>query len=81
MSVSDEADWWAGARLWLDNGVAKEASEELGFGMLVEMVEMAMSRPRHERPRLLIQMELSEAELSWADIIQLAQRPDKPTMI
>lgn len=74
-------DWWTGARLCLSSKAAGTAFEELGFGTLVEMIDMAMSRPRDERPRLLIRMELSEAGLSWADIIQLAQRPDKPTII
>ena len=79
--MSDEVDWWAGARLGLGSGAAGKASEVLGFGTLVEMVDMAMSRPRHERPRLSILMEMSEVEVSWADIAQLAQHPDKPTMI
>lgn len=79
--VSDDVDWWTGARLCLSSGAAGEDPEELGFGMLVEMVDMAMSRPRPERPWLSILMELSEAELSWADIAQLAQRPDKPVII
>lgn len=79
--VINKVDWWTGARLCLSSEAAGEASEELGFGTLVEMVDMAMSRPRDERPRLSIRMELSAADLLWADIIRLAQRPDKPTMI
>lgn len=79
--MSDQVDWWTGARLCLGGKAAEEASEELGFGTLVEMVEMAMSRPHLERPRLSIRMELSGAELLWAALIQLAQRSDKPTMI
>ena len=79
--MSDEVDWWAGARLRLSSEVAEEAPEQPDFGTLVEMVDMAMSRPRHERPRLSILMEMSGAELSWTDISQLAQHPDKPTMI
>ena len=79
--MRDDVDWWTGARLCLGGEVAGGASEELGFGTLVEMVDMAISRPRHEQPRLSILMEMSEAEVSWADITQLAQHPEKPTMI
>ena len=79
--VDDEVDWWTGARLCLNRGAAEEDPEALGFGTLVEMVDMAISRPRPERPRLSILMELSGAELSWADIAELARRADKPTMI
>lgn len=79
--MSDKLDWWTGARLCLSSEAAGETSEELGFGTLVEMIDMAMSRPRHDWPQLSIRMELSGAELSWADIVQLAHVPDKPTMI
>ena len=76
-----DLSWWAGARLWLSVGAGKEHPEALGCGMLVEMIDMAMSRPEHERPRLAIQMEITGERLSWPDIASLAGRPDRPTMI
>lgn len=75
--MSDAPNWWAGARLWLRGEVA----EELAFGTLAEMVGTAMSRPRHERPYLSIQIEVLATELSWTDIVRLAGHPDKPTLI
>lgn len=80
-TLNNDLSWWAGARLCLGVDVTGENPKELGFGMLAEMVDLAMSRPERERPHLSIRLEMSSNELAWADIVLLAKRSDRPTMI
>lgn len=73
--------WWAGARLCLGGQATGGQPEELGFGTLAEIVSLATSRPRSERPHLFIRMELTGVEWGWAEIALLAARPDRPVII
>lgn len=81
VTSDDRVNWWSGARLCRSGQAPDGEPEQLGFGTLAEMVDLAFSRPRSERERLSIRMELTGEELSWTDIAVLLGRPDRPTMI
>ena len=79
--MDETVDWYVEARLYLRSGVRGKMAKELFRGQFGEAIHMAFTRPRNERPRLVITCAAHDSRLTWAMIEKLAARADFPVIV